>query len=127
MQVAVDFAVFTCVCCPLGCEIEVAFDEEGRVAEIAGNTCARGAEYAAKEAVRPERTVTVVVPVGGCLEPASAKTARPVPKDRVRDVLAAAAALRVDGPVDAGDVLVDDAGGTGVPLIATKGAPETAG
>ena len=120
MQLATDVASFTCICCPLGCEVEVAFDERGRVADVAGHTCSRGAEYAAKEATDPERMVTVVIPAEGCLEPVSAKTERPVPKDRVPDVLETARALRLQAPVAAGDVLVGDVCGVGVALVATK-------
>ncbi|WP_080798247.1 DUF1667 domain-containing protein [Arabiibacter massiliensis] len=120
MQFATDVATFTCICCPLGCSIEVSFDESGAVAEVSGHTCKRGADYAAQEAVAPERMVTAVVCAAGCLEPVSVKTARPVPKDRMRDVLAAIAALRPEAPVAAGERLIEDVCGTGVPVIATK-------
>ena len=95
-----------CICCPLGCRIEVALDENGQVSEVSGYTCKRGADYAAQEAVAPERMVTAVLCVSGCLEPVSVKTQRPVPKAAMKDVLAAVAALRLDAPVAAGDVPV---------------------
>lgn len=120
MQLATDIATFTCICCPLGCEIEVSFDEEGRVADVAGNTCKRGADYATKEATGPERMVTAVLPVAGCLEPVSVKTASPVPKALVRDVLDAIAALELDAPVAAGEQLIADVCGTGAAVVATK-------
>ena len=100
MQFATDIAAYTCICCPLGCRIEVALDENGQVSEVSGYTCKRGADYAAQEAVAPERMVTAVLPVSGCLEPVSAKTQRPVPKAAMKDVLAAVAALRLDAPVE---------------------------
>ena len=71
MQFATDVSTFTCICCPLGCSIEVSFDESGAVAEVSGHTCKRGADYAAQEAVAPERMVTAVLCVEGCLEPVS--------------------------------------------------------
>ena len=120
MQFATDIAAYTCICCPLGCRVEVALDENGQVSEVSGYTCKRGADYAAQEAVAPERMVTAVLPVSGCLEPVSAKTQRPVPKAAMRDVLAAVAALRLDAPVAAGDVLIEDVCGTGVAVVATK-------
>ena len=46
MQLATEITTFTCICCPLGCQLEAAFDERGGVAEVSGNTCGRGAEYA---------------------------------------------------------------------------------
>ena len=120
MQFATDIVTFTCICCPLGCRIEVALDENGQVSEVSGYTCKRGADYAAQEAVAPERMVTAVLCVSGCLEPVSVKTQRPVPKAAMKDVLAAVAALRLDAPVAAGDVLIEDVCGTGVAVVATK-------
>ena len=120
MQCATDIAAYTCICCPLGCRIEVALDENGQVSEVSGYTCKRGADYAAQEAVAPERMVTAVLCVSGCLEPVSVKTQRPVPKAAMKDVLAAVAALRLDAPVAAGDVLIEDVCGTGVAVVATK-------
>ena len=120
MQFATDIAAYTCICCPLGCRIEVALDENGQVSEVSGYTCKRGADYAAQEAVAPERMVTAVLCVSGCLEPVSVKTQRPVPKAAMKDVPAAVAALRLDAPVAAGDVLIEDVCGTGVAVVATK-------
>ena len=120
MQFATDLAAYTCICCPLGCRVEVALDENGQVSEVSGYTCKRGADYAAQEAVAPERMVTAVLCVSGCLEPVSVKTQRPVPKAAMKDVLAAVAALRLDAPVAAGDVLIEDVCGTGVAVVATK-------
>ena len=120
MQFATDIAAYTCICCPLGCRIEVALDENGQVSEVSGYTCKRGADYAAQEAVAPERMVTAVLCVSGCLEPVSVKTQRPVPKAAMKNVLAAVAALRLDAPVAAGDVLIEDVCGTGVAVVATK-------
>ena len=120
MQFATDIAAYTCICCPLGCRIEVALDENGQVSEVSGYTCKRGADYAAQEAVAPERMVTAVLCVSGCLEPVSVKTQRPVPNAAMKDVLAAVAALRLDAPVAAGDVLIEDVCGTGVAVVATK-------
>ncbi|MCX7772918.1 MAG: hypothetical protein N2376_07385 [Clostridia bacterium] len=36
----------TCIVCPVGCSMEVTL-EEGKIVNIEGNTCKRGAEYAA--------------------------------------------------------------------------------
>lgn len=124
MQLATDITLFTCICCPLGCQIEVSLDEDGTVSEVTGYTCKRGAEYAAQEAVCPERTVTAVHDVSGCLEPVSVKTVHPVPKALILDVLDEIAALHVQAPVIAGDQLIADVCGTGVAVVATKSVGE---
>ena len=36
MQLATEITTFTCICCPLGCQLEAAFDERGGVAEVSG-------------------------------------------------------------------------------------------
>ncbi len=123
MQVATEITTFTCICCPLGCQLEVSFNADGEIDEITGNTCKRGAEYAAREATAPERMVTAVLPAAGCLEPVSVKTASPVPKKLVADVLAACMALQLEAPIAAGDVLIADVCETGVPVLATKSIP----
>ena len=120
MQLAHEVKAFTCIRCPLGCRVEVTLADDGSVVETSGSTCARGAEYAAQEAAAPERMVTAVVCVAGSLEPVSVKTARPIPKPRIPDVLAAIHALDLRTPIHAGDVLVENACQTGVPIIATK-------
>ena len=53
-------------------------------------------------------------------------TRKPMPQELreqvpvMKDVLAAVAALRLDAPVAAGDVLIEDVCGTGVAVVATK-------
>ena len=121
MQVATEITTFTCICCPLGCRLEVSFGEDGQV-EVEGNTCARGAAYAVEEATAPSRMVTGLAQVEGRLEPVSVKTASPVPKERMADVLAALRDLRALPPVAAGDVLLADVCATGVDVVATPGS-----
>lgn len=101
--------------------MEVSFPEGGAV-EVEGNLCARGAAYAREEAVSPKRMVTALAQVEGALEPLSVKTASPVPKELVLDVLSALHRLRVEAPVRTGDVVLRDVCGTGIDVVATKSA-----
>lgn len=110
---------FTCIRCPMGCDLDVAI-EGGEVTAVSGATCGRGVKYAREEAISPTRTVTALVEVMGSVEPLSVKTADPIPKDRVIDLLHVLAAIRLDGPVHIGDVVLADACGTGVDVVATK-------
>lgn len=121
MQVATQITTFTCICCPLGCSLEVSFPEGGEV-EVEGNTCARGAAYAREEATSPKRMVTALAQMENRLEPLSVKTASPVPKKLVPSVLAALRLLRVKAPVRSGDVVLSDVCGTGIDVVATKSA-----
>lgn len=111
---------FTCVNCPMGCTLEVSLDASDAVSSVTGNTCKRGEDYARQEAVDPRRNVSTLVMVPGCIEPLSVKTAAPVPKARIMDVMEAVRALQVQPPIAAGQVLLENAAGTGVAIVATK-------
>ena len=110
----------TCIGCPMGCALTVTL-ENGTVTAVAGNTCPRGDAYARKEVTVPTRIVTTTVRVtGGVLAVVSCKTRSDVPKGKIFDVVRALKALDVPAPVQAGQVLLADAAGTGVDVIATR-------
>jgi CxxC motif-containing protein len=111
---------FACIRCPLGCQLEVAFDHGDNIEDISGYRCQLGREYAAEEAVAPKRMVCAVLCVEGSLEPLSVKTAAPVAKELIFPVLEAISALRLQVPVVSGTILDVDIGGSGVALVATK-------
>ncbi|MBS7262191.1 MAG: DUF1667 domain-containing protein [Eubacteriales bacterium] len=109
----------TCIQCPIGCPLSVTVD--GQTVAVTGNTCPRGAIYGEKEVTAPTRTVTSTVPVtGGVIARVSVKTASDVAKGKVLEVMRAIRCAVVTAPVYSGDVIVTDAAGTGVDVIATK-------
>lgn len=110
---------FTCVQCPMGCPLTVTL-EDGVVTNVTGNTCPRGKKYGTAEATHPERVVTSLVGVVGDYHPVSVKTAGPVPKELVGDVLDQISSTEVELPVHIGDVVVTDVAGTGVDVVCTK-------
>lgn len=68
--------------------------------------------------------VTSIVPVeNGTIPMVSCKTAQPVDKDKMFDVVQALAKVTANAPVHIGDVLLADAAGTGVDIIATREIP----
>ena len=110
----------TCIQCPMGCALTVTKGEDGTVS-VSGNTCPRGEAYGIKEVTAPTRTVTSIVRViGGEIPMVSVKTASDIPKDKIFDVMKDIRAARVNAPVSIGDVIVENAAGTGVNVIATK-------
>ena len=113
-------ASFTCVSCPIGCVLEVQLNDAHEVEKVTGHGCNRGLDYAKQEAVDPRRNISAVVMVAGALEPLSVKTAEPIPKNRIFDVMEEIRALRLQAPVQAGQVLIEDAAETGISIIATK-------
>ena len=80
-----------------------------------------GDAYARKEVTHPTRIVTTTVQVAGGTAPVvSVKTAQDIPKGKIFDCAAALRDVRVQAPVAIGDVVLSDAAGTGVDVVATK-------
>lgn len=104
----------------MGCPLTVKM-EGGQVAEVSGNTCKRGAVYARKEVTNPTRIVTSTVKVaGGVAGMVSVKTREDIPKEKIFACVRALKDVEVKAPVHIGDVILADAAGTGIPIVATK-------
>lgn len=107
----------------MGCQLTVEL-KDGEVVSVTGNTCRRGEIYARKEVTHPTRIVTSTVPcIGGLLKVVSCKTCEDIPKDKIFDCMEALKQVRAKAPVKIGDVLLHDAAGTGVDIVATKNVP----
>lgn len=110
---------FTCICCPLGCQITVT-EENGQI-RIMGNNCPKGEKYVRDEMTNPTRMVTTMVDVnGGDIPVVSVKTKEAISKDKIEDCIIALKGISVDAPVKIGDIILDDVAGTGISIIATK-------
>lgn len=111
----------TCISCPLGCPLKVETDSEGNVLSVTGNTCKRGEAYGRKEVTAPTRTVTSTVRLlGGSMPVVPVRTREDIPKGKIFDVMEAVRRASAQAPVHIGDVIIADAAGTGVDLIATR-------
>ena len=107
-----------CIGCPMGCDLTVGI-EGGVPVSVSGNSCPIGKKYAEEEVTAPKRTVTsTAISKEGV--PVPVKTAGTVPKSKIFDVVEAIKAAGPSLPVTIGDVVVPDAAGTGVPVVATK-------
>ena len=110
----------TCINCPMGCLLSVEFDETG-IKKVTGNQCKRGELYAAKEVITPKRIVTSIVPVlNGVEDMVSVKTAIDIPKELVKQCVTELKNVKVEAPVEIGQVIVENICGTNVCVIATK-------
>ncbi len=110
----------TCIGCPLGCALTAVL-ENGEVKSVTGNTCKRGDDYARKEVTHPTRIVTSTARVtGGDIPMVSVKTAQDIPKEKIMEVMRCINSIQVHAPVQIGDVLLENAAGTGVNIIASK-------
>lgn len=110
---------FTCICCPLGCQITVT-EENGQLI-ITGNNCPKGEKYVKDEMTNPTRMVTSMVQVdGGEIPVVSVKTKEAIPKEKIQDCIEALKGVTVNAPVKIGDVILEDVADTGISVIATK-------
>lgn len=110
----------TCISCPMGCPITVEMEGE-EIISVTGNTCKRGEVYARKEVTNPTRIVTSTVKVrGGAADMVSVKTKEDIPKGKIFECARALKGVEIEAPVHIGDVVVQNAAGTGVDIVATK-------
>lgn len=110
----------TCIGCPLGCAVTVTMEGD-TVTTVTGNTCPRGDAYARKEVTNPTRIVTSTVRVSGGICPmVNVKTASDIPKDKIFACIEAIKDVVAVAPVKIGDVILSNAAGTGVDIIAAR-------
>lgn len=108
-----------CIICPVGCRMTV--EKDGESIRVTGNTCKRGERYAAAEFTNPVRVVTSSVFVdGGHMPLVSVRTAGSIPKGDIGRLMDALKTVRLQAPVRVGDVVLADAVGSGVNVIATR-------
>jgi CxxC motif-containing protein len=123
----------TCVVCPMSCRLTVDRTGENDIS-VSGNRCPRGAVYAREELLAPKRVVTATCraikntrpperPTAGTAGPARripCRSAAPFPKELVDQLLREIYALEVPLPVRCGQVLIENALGTGIDVIAAR-------
>lgn len=107
----------TCIICPRGCSLTVTGETDSLT--VTGHACPRGETYAINECTNPVRTITSIVRVENREDTmVSVKTAKPVPKDKIFEIMGMIRSTAVAAPVKIGDVIIDNIYGTQV--IATK-------
>ena len=113
----------TCIGCPMGCPLELTIEGK-EVVKVTGNECRRGDKYARQEFTDPRRMVTTTVACSnGLWSRVPVKTSEAVPKGKVMDIAEALHQLNLQAPVTVGQVVLDDAAGTGIAVIATRSMP----
>ena len=115
-----DEKEITCIVCPLGCKILAKTD--GKSFElVGGNKCKQGIAYAKSEAIDPRRVLTSSVLVeGGSWPLVSVKSTKPVPKEKIFEVLKQIQKTKVKAPIKTGQVLIKNVAGTKIDIVATK-------
>lgn len=112
-----SWSELVCIVCPASCTLRARPGGGGVEVKDAG--CIRGVEYARQELTNPVRYVMSVVRVrNGDLPVVPVITNKPVPRDRVPDVMRATANIDLEAPVELGQVILENV--CGASLVATR-------
>ncbi|KUO64127.1 MAG: molybdopterin oxidoreductase [Gracilibacter sp. BRH_c7a] len=112
---------FICVLCPNGCEISVELDENNSILELEGATCQRGGEYVQQELFAPQRNIaTSIKVIRGNMPLVSVRLTDAIPKERIFDVMDEIKKVKLEAPVNLGQVIIKDVLGLNRDVIATK-------
>ena len=104
-----------CIMCPRGCELDVT---KGRKITVTGNACPRGVIYGEREVTKPERMVTTIKKFED--KTISLKSSKPVPKEKVFDVLQEVKSARLPKNVEIGGPLIKNVCDTDVDIVITN-------
>jgi len=116
---------YTCVMCPRGCGIETTIEDDLRLVSTEGAGCPKGISYLRQELADPRRNVATSARVlGGSMPLVSVRLTGPISKARIGEAIKAMQALRLEAPVFAGQILIENLGGLGIDVIATRQVPE---
>ena len=120
---AEEITKMICITCPVGCTLEVT--HEGKtIIKVDGHTCKKGIDYAEAELTDPRRMVTSTVKVRGGVHPlVPVYTAAPIPRPLIFDLLAELRKVELQASVQMGQVVLEDALGTGVDVLASRNLP----
>ena len=110
---------FICINCPLSCRLQVETAGDA-AAEVSGNRCRRGRDYALQEAVRPMRVLTGNMRAEGCQRPFSVRSSAPIPKELLLPCSRELKRVRPRPPIRVGDVVIRNILGTGADIVATR-------
>ena len=112
---------FTCIMCPLGCEVTVKSDKEGKIVEILGHKCNKGEKYAKDEFIKPMRILTSTVSAEGARYPRlPVKTSSFIPKAKIFECMNEITKVKAKAPIKNGQVIIKDILGLGVDIISTR-------
>jgi CxxC motif-containing protein len=112
-----------CITCPMGCTLQVTHDGETLI-NVEGNTCKRGIAYVKDELTDPRRMVATTVRVKNGLHPlVPVYTEAAFPKPQIFDLLAKTREIEIEAPVKINQVVLENALGTGIDILASRDMP----
>ncbi|MEI3187688.1 MAG: DUF1667 domain-containing protein [Lachnospiraceae bacterium] len=97
------------------------------ILSICGNEVPKGKAYVTQELIAPMRNIaTSVLVTGGELPLASVRLTKPIPKDRIFDVMAEIRKVHLNAPVIEGEVVIANVLGLESDVILTRSVDKKA-
>lgn len=119
-------AEYVCIVCPNSCRLHVE-EVDGEIL-VTGNECKRGVAHGIHEYTNPERMLTTTIAVqGGTLPRIPVISSGEVPKSKLKECLAHLYTLKVQTPVQCGQIIESNICGTGVDVLASRSMPRKGG
>jgi len=116
-----------CIICPNGCQLTADIDkgDSVTVGDINGHLCDKGIDYAMQELTNPMRSISSNILVkNGDYTLVSVRTDRPIPLNKIFDVIKEIKSRSVTAPIKTGDILIENVSGLSCNIIATRGVRE---
>ena len=111
---------FVCIICPNGCRIKVEY-EGTNIKNIKGDECPEGKDYVKNEITNPLRVFTGSVLVeNGDFSLVGVKTPVPIPKKYLKKIGEITRRIKVEAPVEIGQVVAFNLLNENIDLIATR-------
>jgi len=111
---------FTCVTCPVGCEVDVEL-QNGSIVSMTGNKCDKVKEFVLQELKEPMRVLTTTVRIEGAeWAMLPVRTDKPIPKRLFLQAIEELASIDLQAPVHISEVIIRDIAGSGANIVATR-------
>jgi len=111
---------FTCIICPNSCEIEAEIQSD-KIIKAIGNNCPKGIEYIKNEIKNPMRNFsTSILVTDGDFPLCSVRLTKPVPKNKMSDVLSEIKKHTLTAPVSIGQTVISNVLDLEADVIATR-------
>lgn len=108
---------FTCIICPVSCDIEVDYDGK-KINKISGFMCNKGKDYVSEEIINPKRTLTTTILFKD--ELISIRTDKPIPKEKIPEVMELLKHIKLKSKPVHGQIIMKDIGGIGANIVVTS-------
>ncbi len=112
-----------CLGCPVGCSLTVTHNKD-TIIKVEGTQCNIGIEFATSEIRDPRRMIATTVRVKGGIHPlVPVYTASPFPKPLIMKLMEELRKIELETPVKIDQVVLKNALGTGIDVIASRDLP----